>query len=515
MDQPTNNYDVVTQSSKPQGSGNLRRRARVEIEEEDQLYPSRKRALGIDLTRQAMRNLAAMRGVAKQLRINTVGPLGKLHILGDDDSSREAQTWFNGTWAKDAEFRAGLHWGEFLQLVVIGTANEGDIVSIFDDGVITGGSGSGRILAFESDQIADVDHDYFRREMPPYWKQEQGLIRDEFGREAGVCVSGKRGVSVLDPKEALILRKDPSAPKNDNFWAHIKRQWRMIQGRGAADTLSSINLLIDNAEILQRELQTAKLRAAQAGFVKPGENKISAYTDPRLDPSIPLDIESLGEEQTAPTVTGGDSTPTTQYDRLEEFTGGYMEYLEPGESVEFPSIDRPNVNLAEFLKYTQDLAGQPHGLAHAYAALSANTSYTSFQGDMAMSFMSFVDGQRWLERNVADWAAIRALNWAMQNQLIKPLPNGWQSRLAWQWPVAPQIDQVKAQKGIEMALKNGKMTYSQLIGPHWKDHFKELAEELTFIGELRDGKGLPLNLTAKQATSTEHTEEDDEDDAED
>jgi hypothetical protein len=56
--------------------------------------------------------------------------MGQLFVTTPDDGPQgtpswgeRAQKWFNTRWAKGAEFRANLHWGELLQLVVSSISN--------------------------------------------------------------------------------------------------------------------------------------------------------------------------------------------------------------------------------------------------------------------------------------------------------------------------------------------------------------------------------------------------------
>jgi len=50
------------------------------------------------------------------------------------------------------------------------------------------------------------------------------------------------------------------------------------------------------------------------------------------------------------------------------------------------------------------------------------------------------------------------------------------------------VDERAYQEGVAAALKNGVMTYQELIGPNWREKFAELAAELEVAREL----GIPL-----------------------
>jgi len=466
-------YDAVEGSNNPEGGGNKRRQARVETKSEDELFPLRKRAQGINLQREAIRNYATHRGQIHQLRVNVVGPMGRVSVLTGDEWGKRAGDWFNQDWAENAEFRAGLHWGECLQLIVASLANEGDVVAAFDDGTITGGGGTGKIITWESDQITTIPETDFRARFPKNYTQDAGLIRDQFSREVGIIVSGARGQTMVEAGKAFILSRDPMTSRRDNWWTHIKRQYRLVQGRGVADSLTSIALAMDAYEILSKEMQSAKVNASLASLVK-REEAVSNYDDHRFDPDAPTVFDDPDAEE----VKLPEESKARNYDRLEALTGGNTEYVDSRDSIEFPNINRPNVNLPAFLDYVTDASAMPYGMAHAYARMKADTSYTAFRGDMVMTWVSFKDNQKFIERNAADWAAVNAIRWAIRTGKLPEGPAGWERRLAWQWPRMPEVDEKAYQLGLSAAIKNGAVTYQDVLGPSWKERFAQLGEEL-------------------------------------
>ena len=488
-------YDAIRD-----GAGK-RRAAVVEKDEEDKLLRPFERSKAINLARAGMRNHGGHRGLIKQQRVNIVGPLGKLVLTTSDEGwNKEAGTWFNADWAKAAEFRAGLHWGELLQLVVSQLANEGDMVAIFDDGTVTGDSGSGRILAFESDQIVPIKKGQFRARFPKHYTQEAGLIRDEHSREIGVCVSGERGKTEIDANKAFVLTRDPTESRVDTQWCYVKRQWRLVQGRGTGEILPSVPLLLDNYEILAKELMSAKLASTLAASVVQ-EKQASLFSNPAFDPNSVAneassdDGTAFGEENLTPeeitkAQTDGLTAAETTYEKFDKLTGGMFEYLAPGDEIKPFEFNRPNINLKDFLAFTSDLSGQPLGQAHAYAQMRADSSYTSFRGDMVMTWASFKDNQKHLERHFADWVGVQALRWGIATGKIKEGPKDWEGGISWQWPHMPEVDEGKAQDAILKRFKNGLATFKEVFGPNWKEHFDQLATEL----EYAQGKKIPLAM---------------------
>jgi len=480
-----------------------RRPARLETQSEDEIFPVARRNLGINLARESLRNYARFRGQIKQLTCNIVGPLGKLLVLTGDDWGRVAQDWFNSEWAESAEFFAGLHWGEWLQLVVSSIMLEGDLVVAVDDGTISGAQGTGKLVTWEADQIAPLDDSDFSRLVGRDYTQQAGIIYDRLGRECGVIVTSRRGASSVRASEALILRDDPDRPRRDRWWLHVKRHWRIRQGRGSAPALASIALSMDAYEVLGAELASAKVNAAIAAIVK-REAGIADLTDDDFRDVDPAQPPEPVEAQTAEEIAAEEAAKQEpNYERIEALTGGITEYIDARDNIEFPNIARPNRDLPTFLDYVDDASGAPLGLAHAYSRMRADSSYTAFRGDMVLTWVALRDNQKWLERAVCDWAATQAIRWAERVGAIQRGPDGWQRRLAWQWPRMPEVDEGAYQRGVESALRNGTLTYQDLLGPAWRERFAQLSEELRVARDL----GIPLSVFETRAGAPIKTQE--------
>jgi hypothetical protein len=180
-------------------------------------------------------------------------------------------------------------------------------------------------------------------------------------------------------------------------------------------------------------------------------------------------------------------------------TGGYTDYGQPGDKVQYPPVDRPNNNMIGFIESVQCHAGAAFGLARAYTLLRADSSYTSFRGDMILSWAgAFYPMQKWLERCTADWVAVRALRWAMRKGFVPMLPEGWEQKLSWTWPTMPEVNETDAQTAVAASLKNGTTDYSQLLGPEWRKKFEALSEQM----EVAKSLGLPLSMFETKSGGT-------------
>jgi capsid protein len=454
-----------------------RRTPKREMTGEAAIYDPSKRALGANIGRDLERNYAPARGIIHQFRMNVAGSLGKLQVNIKDSNGvsigEEAAQWFNGVWAKDCDFRDQLHWSVICQNVVAAMIREGDLLAVFDDDLI---EDSGKLLTWESDQVVPMTDAVMAAKGPKGGTQDNGIIRDKWGRVTHYSVTGKRGLSVIDkPEDVTIFPRDVACLPRNPF--------RLNQGRGVPCIITAASSLLDVYEMLMRELQSAKKAATQYAMVT------------RDDAVVDFDNPAAVDIGSTPSTGSGGNTPTNlatgNLESLEAFTGGYTDYGQTGDKIQFPPVDRPNVNMIGFIESVQCQAGAAFGLARAYTLLRADSSYTSFRGDMILSWAgAFYPMQKLLERCFADWVAERALKWAQRKGIIKTLPAGWEQKLSWTWPVMPEVDELDAQNAIAASLKNGTTDFSKLLGPDWRQRLESLAEQLKVITDL----GIPLSI---------------------
>lgn len=477
-------YDAVEPSKK-------RRQPSVETKSEDGILDPRKRALSHNLGRDLERNFAPARAIIHQFRVNVVGSDGKIQVNTEDGEA--ASSWFNRVWARDCDFRDDLHWSCILQNVVASCIREGDVLAVFDDDLI---EDSGKLIHFESDQIISLTENEFKK-LPGHsasWSQENGIVRDGFGKVLGYIVTGKRGKIICDnisectfyPRETAKLVKNP---------------WRLNQGRGISAMLTAATSIQDLYEILNKELQSAKLAASMAGWTKRTDAAVD-WDDPTTDYAfLP---ENTGKSSTTTDAEGANSTTPEEYnyERFEALTGGVWEYLAKGDEIGFADIDRPNVHLADFIEAVMGHAGASVGLARAYTILRADSSYTSFRGDMVLSWATFKMLQKWLERDYADWVARKAIGWAIRKGFVS-IADGWDSSISWSWPVMPNVDEMKEAAAVKQSLKNGTTDFSQQLGPDWKKKLTSLANQVDEIRKLN----LPLSILETIGGVAEATEE--------
>jgi len=460
-----------------------RRQGQIEFQNENEIFDMTKRLKGCNLGRDLERNYSPAKSIIHQFKVNVVGSLGKLRINSkegtDSATSDEGAAWFNEVYAKDCDYRDDIDLSTMFQNILSSVIREGDVLAVVDDNLI---EDTGKILTWEADQIAPVGDAVIKATEYANLKQDSGILRNNWGKIEAYCVTGKRGLALIDRREDVTFWKRGIArlPKNP---------WRLNQGRGIPSLITPSTNFIDLYEILASELQTAKRAAKQYAFVK-RSNAVTDWDNPVGSPEfLP---ENDGRSSTSVATDGANQTTHTarNYEALEALTGGHTDYLDKDDEVEIPDLKHPNPEIAAFLETVHGYSGAALGLARAYTILRADSSYTAFRGDMIMSWVTFYWLQKWLERSVADWVAQKVLAWAQRKKIIDTLPKGWERSLSWTWPVMPEVDELDAQNAIAAALKNGTTDYSKLLGPDWRKRLSGFGEMVEIIRKLK----LPLKI---------------------
>ena len=447
-------YDAVAPTD-----GNRRRASEIDLQEETgaqsrQLKPYDRLAL-LALTRDAQRNFSATRAIMRQLRLNVVGWQHKLY-LDPDLNTEAAQTWFNVTFARNCSFRDDAHISELWGLSFDSVIRDGDCGQFFDRDLAQ----SGRLIYYEADQICDLS----ASDLPKVGAalSQDGVLRDSFGREIGYCVNRvRRGATSCGLADAMIFPRDP-LDDSANMFRLLRLPWRHNQGRGISELAATVNDMLDCYDMRTRELQSARLAASMGMKVKRGKKD-----EGELPPNFATDAVADGDALADP--AAAEEEALSNYERFEHLTGGYIEYLDEGDDVESIDINRPNINGIAFVDWVVANAGSSLGMAKAYALVQAGGSYTQFRGDMVMTWVLFEFWQKWIERHMKDWTALRAIPYAVERGLIKTAPaEGWQNTMVWAHPRMPNVDVTKEQDGITKAMKNGTLDPSDIIGPDWE-----------------------------------------------
>jgi len=444
-------------------SARKRRQPTIELQSEDRLLKTYDRLRAINLVRDLERNFSVAKSLITQIRTNVVGSGPKIRVHSEDhDFSEWAESTFNRKFAPNCDFRGSTHFGDMLSLALGSAVREGDILWVYDDGWI---DDTGKILLFEADQLVDVED---LQNAPSPWNQlnqQSGVLYDNWGRVKGFSVTAEHGktsekaskVTFIDAANARLL----------------KEEWRPNALRGQSAMLTAAADLQDIYEIRAKELQTMKTLASFAGTIhKEGVNKQFA---------------DLAQAQ----IDNGEEVPQVQYDRLENLTGGLIEYMEPGEEFKPVDFNRPSIDFQEACQFVLRSAGSALGLSKTYTTLSTEASYTAFRGDMLISWGKFYQWQKQLERQVCDWIAHKAIQWYADKEGVT-VP---EYTVSWGFPELPTIDPLKDAMADRERIGNLTTTYQEMLGPDWRDKFDQIATEIAYAKT----KGIPLDMIYGEA----------------
>ena len=450
-------YDAVNEPFSRQ-----RREAYIEHAGEDKQLSTEKRNKIINLHRDLLRNAPESVSQDQQVRVNVVGYVGgkMFASFGDaKDAAKEVMRYFNKRWCRHADYTFGEHFNDVLKTVLTAQAANGNVVLVFDDGILSGGDGTGRIRGFEGDEIASVPKTEFEKHFPKNYVQSEGFVYNECGMFCGCFVStSQRGKRVFAPQLGYItLKFDPFDDETVPNWIMIGDMRRFNQGRAVPPGVSALTTAVDLHEARASEAQAAKLNAQMLGQI--------------------LSTEDDGSPSTgAGGAFGGPSTPAgsgegdaeVRHYKLKNLKaiGVKLDEVPFGKKVEMFDTKRPNPNFAGYAEYMQGVTAAVRGLPRVYATLKVQNSYTGYRGEQKIAEQSFVEAQKQLERKICDWAAYLAITRAVKIGIIKAtLPEDWRERIAWQWPKLPEVSVKEAESGRKLKLENGVSSLTRELGP--------------------------------------------------
>ena len=166
------------------------------------------------------------------------------------------------------------------------------------------------------------------------------------------------------------------------------------------------------------------------------------------------------------------------------------------------------MNIIAYVEHVTGVIGATRGLARVFATLKAQTSYTAFRGEQAMSEQSFRESRKDTERLVCDPIARLVIARALRLGLIKArLPEGWEEMIAWTWPKMLEVNEKDAQSALKMKLENGVTSLTRELGP---GEMERILAERKREKELFDDAGLIYPGTV--TVSGQRIEDGDDDD---
>lgn len=496
-------YKVVTGTDEWQ-----RDKGVAETKNEDEILDSRKRGKLLDLSRNAFRNNPTFVTILKQFDLNAIGTNGGKAIITfkNEDFGKKVLREFSN-WTRNADFFDGLSLNTLLKLVLKTQLIGGDLILLFDDGLI---SDSGKILLYEPDEIGDTDEKEIEKRYGKGSKQSLGRVYNSYGQFIGAIVSrSQRGSDKFDAKSCYFLKKDPNSTTFNDYWLMPRNVFRVSQGRGISPTTSSLGNIIDLQDYVAYEIAAAKKNAQTLATVS--ETKEEEKVQPPSAFDEDTDFSNMSDEQIEQAVKAEmEEVPnkTVTLDRIKA-AGCIYQVLPEGYKFDLLDTKHPNTNSAEWVKWLAAYSAAPFGLTSCYATLKCDSSYTAFRGEQLMAQPTFEEAQKALEQ-ICDWILYRWSQWAVKKGIIQNLfEDDWVlDSVEWEWPILKDVDRVKEQQAIALQLKNNTGSYKEVYGSNWKEQLKQIAEEKEYMNSI--GLVHPSEVTVSGAIVETNNEDNNE-----
>lgn len=449
-----------------------RERGMTEHRDEDKILNVYGRGAMLDLARNAARNSSTFTGILKQFDLNAIGTKGGKAIF-DFDNSKAIKEQF-AKWTRDADFFDGLSFNTVLKLILKTYILGGDMVLMFDDGLI---EDSGKLVIYEPDEIGNTTGDALASHYGKYAKQSLGRVYNGNGRFIGAIVSrSQRGADEFDPSKSYFLRRDPDASMFDSFWMMPRNVFRVAQGRGVSPMAASLATMIDLEDLCGFELAAAKknsqtlAQVLQSSSASNEDVAMPSAFDSGTDFSSMTDdeIEAATQEEIVSNVQ------TMALDRVNA-AGCIYQVMPENYKMELLDTKHPNEHMPDFINWLATKSASPFGLSREFATFMP--SGADFRANQLYSERAFEEAQKFLE-NICDWTLYRWSLWANKKGLIDKQPDTFISYVDWSWPKMEELDENAHQDAAEKKLRNMTGSYREILGPDWKSTLETVRDEI-------------------------------------
>ena len=452
-----------------------RERGMTEFRAEDEILNAYGRGQMLDLARNATRNSSTFNGILKQFDLNAIGTKGGKAIFDFEDSEGIKSEF--AKWTRDADFFDGLSFNTLLKLILKTYILGGDMVLMFDDGLI---EDSGKLVIYEPDEIGNTTPEAVARHYGKSARQSLGRIYNSNGRFIGAVVSrSQRGQTVFDPSQSYFLRRDPDAPMFDSFWLMPRNVFRVAQGRGVTPLAASLATILDLEDLCGYELAAAKKNSQTLAQVL---QDTSVSNEEVAPPSVfepGTDFENMTDEEIeAASKEEVDSQVQTMALERVNAAGCIYQVMPENYKMELLDTKHPNTNMPSFINWLATKSAAPFGLSEQFATFMPRGS--DFRANQLFSERAFEEAQKFLEQ-ICDWTLYRWSIWANKRGLINRQPDTFITNVAWSWPKMDELDENSHQDAVGKKLANMTGSYAEELGPDWREKLTAIKEEVDWF----------------------------------
>lgn len=454
-----------------------RERGMVEFRSEDEILNVYGRGKMLDLARNATRNSSTFNGILKQFDLNAVGTKGGKAIFNFENSEGIKDAF--SQWTRDADFFDGLSFNTLLKLILKTYILGGDMVLMFDDGLI---EDSGKLVIYEPDEIGSTTPEALARYYGKSATQSLGRVYNSNGRFIGAIVSrSQRGEAIFDPKQSYFLRRDPDASMFDSFWMMPRNVFRVAQGRGVTPLAASLATVLDLEDLCGFELAAAKKNSQTLAQVLQNASVSNEDVDVPSPFDDDTDFSNMTDEEIeqAAKQEVDNQVQTTSLDRVTA-AGCIYQVMPENYKMELLDTKHPNQNMPSFINWLATKSAAPFGLSEQFATFMPRGA--DFRANQLFSERTFEEAQKFLE-NIADWTLYRWSLWANKKGIIAKQPSTFIQNVAWSWPRMDELDELQHQNAVEKKLTNMTGSYAEELGPDWKEKLLTIKDEINWFKE--------------------------------
>lgn len=428
----------------------------------------------LDQARNAARNSPTFDGLLKQFDLNAVGSRGGKAIF-EFDGAEGVKAEFS-KWTRDADFFDGLSFNALLKLILKTYIIGGDMVLVFDDGLL---EDSGKLVVYEPDEIGSTTDEAVAARYGASARQSLGRVYNGNGRFIGAVVSrSQRGAEVFDPAKCYFLRRDPDASPFDSFWMMPRNVFRVAQGRGISPAAPSLATVLDLEDLCGFELAAAKKNAqtfAQVLQESSPSNEDAAPPSPFEDGQDFSGMTDDEVEEAARQYAQASAERTVTLDRAAA-AGAIYQVMPENYRMELLDTKHPNQNTPAFIDWLAGKSAAPFGLSREFATLAPTSE---FRANQLFSARAFEEAQKFLEQ-ICDWTLYRWSLWAVRRGRLAGVPEDFPRGVSWSWPRMEELDENAHQDAVAKKLKNMTGSYRDELGPDWKEKLEVIRDEIAW-----------------------------------
>lgn len=443
-----------------------------ETVKEDEILSPDKRGKLLSLTRNLVRNSSLFNTILGQLTTNVVSTCGGKVVLSlpNEDANRSIMTSFK-KWTRCADFFTCDNFNRLLKRVLREYVIGGDVVLVYDDGVV---EDSGKVMMFESNEIVNVAPTEIEKRYGKGAWISQGKVYSRNGRNIGVVVSkSQRDVQgEADPTKCWFLKRDPNANPLESNWCLFSSNWR--EGRGVSQAASAIATIHQLEDLVQSELMASRRNSQIFCWLTQNMDKSDEQMPSAFDSGT--DFSSMTDEEIDEAVKQevGDDVQTISFNKAQENSIVY-EALPDGFDAKQLQTQHPNTNIQVMVDFLANRCAASLGLSKVFA--DGNPEDSNWRSNQLFTWPAINEFQHELEQ-VADWCFNCFVKWASNKGEIKSyITSDFQDYVDWEWRQIDDLSPVEHENGIRLALQNHTKTYKEVLGNGWKQKLEQVAYE--------------------------------------